>query len=80
MKRRSFLELAALAALGPADGWAVVSGQLAGQLGATLTPLGAEKAGNASGTVPAWVGGLPKSSMKRGDNPFTADKPLFTIT
>ncbi len=80
MKRRSFLELAALAALGPADGWAVVSGPLAGQLGATLTPLGAEKVGNASGTVPAWVGGLPKSSMKRGDNPFAADKPLFTIT
>src|SRR5436189_174393 len=28
-----------------------------GKLGATLTPVGGEKAGNAAGTIPAWAGG-----------------------
>ena len=27
-------------------------------LGTTLTPIGAEKAGNAAGTIPEWTGGL----------------------
>lgn len=80
MKRRTFLELAALATLFPVEGWTKVSAALASQLGKNLTPLGAERAGNKSGTIPPWVGGLPKASMKRGDNPFAADKPLFTIT
>ena len=28
------------------------------RLGGELTPLGAEKAGNAAGTIPAWDGGV----------------------
>ena len=28
------------------------------RLGADLTPMGAEKAGNKDGTIPAWTGGL----------------------
>ena len=28
------------------------------RLGADLTPMGAEKAGNKDGTIPAWEGGL----------------------
>ena len=55
------------------------------KLGTTLTPVGAEKAGNAAGTIPAWDGGLTKapSGFKAGQaypNPYAADKPLFTIT
>ena len=33
----------------------------AAQLGKTLTPTGAEKAGNKDGTIPEWTGGLTTS-------------------
>src|SRR5687767_1298106 len=52
----------------------------AAKLGTTLTPMGAEKAGNADGTIPAWDGGMPKGELPRGTDPFGADKPLYTIT
>jgi len=50
-----------------------------------LTPLGAERAANAAGTIPAWEGGLtaPPAGYKVGDHhpdPFAADQPLVTIT
>lgn len=57
----------------------------AANLKTTLTPLGAERAGNADGSIPAWTGGLTKPDPaykeggKRGD-PFAAEKPLFSIT
>ncbi|MGY4493220.1 DUF1329 domain-containing protein [Pseudomonas sp. TE3610] len=56
------------------------------QLGTTLTPLGAQQAGNAAGTIPAWTGGLltpPAGYAGSGHHhidPYPADKPLFTIT
>ncbi|MCO7010404.1 DUF1329 domain-containing protein, partial [Pseudomonas aeruginosa] len=37
---------------------AAVSADEAAKLGTSLTPLGAEKAGNADGSIPAWDGGL----------------------
>ena len=40
---------------------AAVSGDKASQLGGTLTPVGAEKAGNAAGTIPAWDGGITRA-------------------
>ncbi|MGH7290528.1 MAG: hypothetical protein ACREJT_04915 [Myxococcota bacterium] len=30
----------------------------AARLDADLTPMGAERAGNAAGTIPAWTGGI----------------------
>lgn len=54
-------------------------------LGGKLTPLGAERAGNAEGTIPEWTGGystLP-SGYKIGDPlpvPFADEKPILTIT
>ncbi len=69
---------AVLLACGPVQ--AKVSPEEAAKLGQMLTPIGAEKAGNAGGTIPAWEGGLPQAQMKRGDHPFAADQPLFTIT
>ena len=56
-----------------------------GVTGTTLTPLGAERAGNADGSIPAWTGGItqPPASYKVGmhhPDPFAADKPVFTIT
>ncbi len=37
---------------------AAVSPEEAAKLGTSLTPLGAEKAGNADGSIPEWTGGL----------------------
>jgi hypothetical protein len=68
---------------------AAVSPQEAARLGAELTPLGGEKAGNAAGTIPAWDGGLSSpakagfpdfKSPGRAPDPFPNDKPLFKIT
>jgi hypothetical protein len=64
---------------------AAVSPQEAARLNGDLTPLGAEKAGNAGGTIPAWTGGYSKSVAgeeaggRRGD-PFKDEKPLYSIT
>lgn len=51
----------------------------AATLGRELTPVGAERAGNADGSIPAWDGGL-RIDMKRGDDPYADDAPLYTIT
>jgi hypothetical protein len=55
------------------------------KLGTNLTPMGAEKAGNADGSIPAWTGGLPKNAAAVDANgfladPFAGEQPLFTIT
>jgi hypothetical protein len=64
---------------------AAVSADEASKLGTTLTPLGAEKAGNADGSIPEWTGGLPKNAGTVDDrgflsDPFASEQPLFTIT
>ena len=54
-------------------------------LGTTLTPIGAEKAGNKDGTIPEYKGGntTPPAAFKAGDgirpNPFAGEKPRLTI-
>lgn len=63
---------------------ALVSGQEAAELKSRLTPMGAERAGNADGTIPAWTGGVTTapgyvSGAPRPDL-FANDKPLFSIT
>ena len=77
----------ALVAAGGAE--AAISAQDAARLGAELTPLGGEKAGNASGTIPEWDGGLSSpakagfpnfASPGRAPDPFAGDKPLFKVT
>ena len=55
------------------------------QLGNSLTPIGAEKAGNAAGTIPEWTGGLPTDAGKAlADNfyedPFKGQQPEMVIT
>lgn len=57
----------------------------AARLGADLTPTGAERAGNAAGTIPTWDGGLktPLPGIVPGvsrPDPYVDDKPLFRIT
>jgi hypothetical protein len=83
ISRKSWAALAALAAFAvPAA--AQLAGSDLAKLGTTLTPIGADKAGNAAGTIPAWDGGItqPVAGYKEGGyypDPFAGDKPLFTI-
>ncbi|TDN69987.1 DUF1329 domain-containing protein [Paraburkholderia sp. BL10I2N1] len=61
-----------------------VSADEAAKLKSTLTPFGAEKAGNKDGTIPAWDGGFTQvpAGYKSGDqfpDPFASEKPLYTI-
>lgn len=64
---------------------AAVPADEAARLGTTLTPIGAEKAGNDDGSIPAWTGGLDKTAGQidpasgRPGNPYADEQPLFTI-
>mgnify|MGYP000908958050 FL=1 len=78
------LAMMALGASGAA--LAVATPEEIKQLGTTLTPWGAIKAGNADGSIPAYTGGIEppasydaKKPQFRPD-PFAAEKPLFSIT
>jgi Protein of unknown function (DUF1329) len=56
-----------------------------GELGKSLTPFGAIKAGNADGSIPAYEGGITKAPAgytlgQHYVDPYAGDKPLFTIT
>ncbi len=73
--------------LGMQSAIAGVSPEEANRLGAGLTPMGAEKAGNQAGTIPAWDGGLTApppgvtiDPAKHLPDPFAADQPLYTVT
>lgn len=63
---------------------AAVSEQDAARLGKDLTPVGAERAGNKEGTIPAWTGGDMKApaGWKTGSprpDPYANEKRQFTI-
>jgi len=85
--------------IGMAAGALIVLAQMAGpsaaqvpqsqidRLGQDLTPLGAEKAGNGEGSIPAWTGGLSEPPAGLGfvagehyKDPFKSDPVLFTVT
>ena len=55
----------------------------AARLGADLTPLGAERAGNAAGTIPAWTGGVtPPAGYQPGmhhPDPYADDAMLYRV-
>jgi hypothetical protein len=67
---------------------AAVTAQQAAKLGGELTPMGAEKAANAAGTIPAWSGGLTSAAeagapgFKPGGHhpdPYAGDKLLYKV-
>jgi hypothetical protein len=79
------LPFAAFFLLASAAGLAAVSEADASRLGKDLTPLGAQAAGNADGSIPAWNGGIttPPAGYKVGDHhpdPFPNDQPLYTVS
>jgi len=63
---------------------AAVPAAEADKLGKSLTPMGAEMAGNADGSIPAWkpmaknIGTVDSKGFL--SNPYASEKPLFTIT
>ena len=63
---------------------AVAAAVGAAELGRDLTPMGAQAAGNAARTIPAWTGGVtaPVAGYKPGGHypdPYADDRILFTI-
>jgi hypothetical protein len=62
---------------------AKVTKEEADQLGKNLTPVGAEKAGNKDGTIPAWSPGKkagPLSGEYPRNDAIDGEAPLFTIS
>ena len=63
---------------------AAVSADEAAKLGSTLTPMGAEKAGNADGSIGPWQPLAKTAGSVDGKgflaDPYGSEKPLFTIT
>ncbi len=83
-RRNSLVAASLLALIGPPAN-AGISPEEARQLGEALTPVGAERAGNADGTIPAYEGGLtrPPPTFRPGSgtrpDPFADEKPLLSI-
>ena len=85
IKKVGIIAAALSLALSGASAIAKVSDADANKLGNELTPLGAVKAGNADGSIPAWTGGITSApaGYTIGDHhqdPFPEDKVLFEIT
>lgn len=87
MHHRYLLWLAAVVALTATSGHAAVSAEEAATLKTTRTPLGAERAGNADGSIPEWTGGLkldrPPAELQRSPASYPtlfSDAAQFTIT
>ncbi|MNF35092.1 hypothetical protein D3C84_159510 [compost metagenome] len=85
MKFVTTLLAASLAAVISSSALAAVSAEEAAKLGTSLTAVGAEQAGNADGSIPAFDGGLKTApaGFKAGDtfrpDPFAGEKPLLVI-
>ncbi len=65
--------------------WGQLTAEEIDRLGKDLTPMGAIKAGNAEGTIPAWEGGILEFPAGYTDggyfvDPFKEDKVQFKIT
>jgi hypothetical protein len=89
MKRRNLLASTAAVLMAPAlaevSSTFAATGPDPSRLNNDLTPLGGERAGNASGTIPAWTGGMnvlppdyPQSGLPQPI--FSDEKPVFTVT
>jgi len=81
MKPILLISGALIAALHSGTALAKVSANEAAQLGTSLTAIGAQKAGNKSGSIPAYKGGLSHDENQDPlTNIYAHEKPLFTIT
>ncbi len=86
MKTLTRITVAAALSLVAQGAIAQLSAEDAARLGSDeLTPVGAQRAGNEAGTIPAWTGGLKElpAGYVEGEplvDPFPDEQPLFTIT
>lgn len=88
LKIEKILALTALLAVAVSPAWAKVSAEEAARLGKDLTVFGAEVAGNADGTIPAYTGGITgvpegltyEGPGSRHPDPYADDKVLYSIT
>lgn len=81
--RKSYKGGVAVVALMLAIGSSAVAADVS-DLGNSLTPVGAERAGNADGTIPAWTGGdmTPVPGWTQGSprvDPYGHEQKLFSI-
>lgn len=84
MKYLAIMAAAVALAATPAAVMAEPDAVAVAALGQSLTPVGAERAGNAEGTIPEWQGGIasPPSGWTLNDerpDPYGAEEPLFVI-
>jgi hypothetical protein len=86
MKRRDFglfagTSLATAVALRPVRAQSSVPDPAL--LTTTLTPIGAERAGNADGSIPAWTGGVASPALAPDQNAyvrmFTDEQPIYVV-
>ena len=82
---KQFTALSCLALFLSGTAQAAVSPEEAARLGKDLTPMGAERAGNADGSIPEWDPAntvIPANFVPGSDNyvnPYRDEKPLYTI-
>ena len=82
---KTMLALAAATYIVATGASAAISQDQANKLGGPeFTPMGAERAGNAAGTIPEWA---PLKTLPAGYtpgqplvDPYAADQPMFSIT
>jgi len=74
---------AALLCTAACAAFAAATPEEAAKLKTTFTPVGAERAGNAAGTIPAWTGSIvkpPAGSSGTFPDLFPQEKPVLEIT
>jgi hypothetical protein len=84
MNRAAWIVLIAVVLSFAPPGFSKVSEEEAARLGTNLTPVGANPAANADGTIPPWTGGVttPSPEWKDGGpriDLFAADEVLYSI-
>ena len=85
MTIKSTLAVLCLSSFATSTALAAVTPDQAARLGKDLTPVGAEMAGNADGSIPPWNPEgtpVPEEFVEGSDNyvnPYPDEKPLYTI-
>lgn len=87
MTKTTFCKVAVLGTLmlASAVAQARVDASMAARLQSDLTPIGAERAGNQDGSIPAWDGGLSATPAAYEEgrgyvDPYADDQPLYRVS
>ena len=80
--KKLLLAAAMVAGLSSTISMAAVDAETAARLKTDLTPMGAERSGNADGSIPAWTGEVVKEKLTENGgrvDPFADEKPVLQI-